>query len=142
MKTSEGKHSTNYFNAFIEVAEDCPVAQAEVPQSRGENKTVAQLQFERVVQHPYTYTSDEVIFGIFAERNDVSASEFETEKEKFFSKGQACLRSSPLGKRYGWGFHFDEEGRVAAYPRESKEYESFTKDPKLQHTKAMRSRRG
>ncbi len=25
-------------------------------------------------------------------------------------KGQACLRSSALAKRYGWGFHFDEQG--------------------------------
>lgn len=29
------------------------------------------------------------------------------------SKGQPCLRSSDLGKRYGWGVHSDGKGRVA-----------------------------
>ena len=32
--------STNYYDAFIEVAEDCPVEAAEVPAQRGEGKSV------------------------------------------------------------------------------------------------------
>lgn len=136
-----GKHSTNYYNAFIEVAEDCPALQGEIPQAKGDKKTVALMQFEKIAKHPYVYTSDDLLFGIFAERGELGEAELEAEREKFFSKGQACLRSSPLGKRYGWGIHFNAEGKVAIYPRESGEYIRFRDDPALEHTRAMRSKR-
>jgi hypothetical protein len=32
------QHTTNYTNTFIEVAEDCPAAMAEVPKSKGSVK--------------------------------------------------------------------------------------------------------
>ena len=32
---------------------------------------------------------------------------------EFFSRGQACLRSSPLVKTLGWALHQDAVGRVA-----------------------------
>ena len=38
-------HTTHYVNTFIEVAEDCPVLQAEIPPSRGGAPTVAGHQF-------------------------------------------------------------------------------------------------
>lgn len=132
-------HTTNYFNTFIEIAEDCPTSAAEVPPQKGEAKSVANLQFELIEQHPYQYTSDEVIFGIHALRNGLANNE--AEKAAFFSKGQACLRASPLAKRYAWGIHHDAEGRVAIYPAESEEYQRLATDPNLKHTKAMRSKR-
>lgn len=56
-------------------------------------------------------------------------------------EGQPCLRSSPLAKRYGWGFHYDAEGRVALVPVGSPEYEAFVTDDSLTVVKAMRSKR-
>lgn len=132
--------STNYHNTFIEVAEDCPVLEAEVPKEKGGKKTVPLLQFEMIAHNPYKYTSDEVLFSIFALRNAVS-SEDDTERKRFFSKGQACFRASPLGKRYGWGFHFDENAKMALYAMESEEYREFKNDKTLEHTSAMRSKR-
>ncbi|MBT1696972.1 hypothetical protein KK083_08815 [Fulvivirgaceae bacterium PWU4] len=135
-------HTTNYFNAFIEVAEDCPVKAAEIPPQK-EEKTVAALQFELVVDNPYKFTSDDLIFRVHATRNKINGkAALDAEREKFFSKGQACLRSSPLTKRYGWGVHSDEKGRVAIYPMESAEYKKLSKDKSLAHFKAMRSKRG
>jgi len=135
----EGNHTTNYTDTFIAVADDCPVKAAEVPPVKNDKKTVASMQFERIMHHPYTYTSDDVIFGQFAEKNGLSGTK--AERDDFFSKGQPCLRASPLGKRYGWGVHADAEGKVALYPVESEEYKKLEKDPKLTHTKAMRSKR-
>lgn len=132
-------HTTNYFNTFIGVAEDCPVSKAEIPPQKGENKTVATMQFEMIAHNPYRYTSDEVIFHIHATRNNLQKNDLE--KESFFSKGQACLRSSPLPKRYGWGIHSDAQGKVAMYPMESEEYRKLTADKSLKITKAMRSKR-
>ena len=135
-------HTTNYTNTFIEIAEDCPVTLAEIPPLKGENKTIARLQFEMIYENPYTYTSDEVIFHCFAVKNDVSKSEMEDAKFGFFSKGQACMRASALTKRYGFGVHFNGEGKMAIYPVESVEYQQFTAYISLKHLKAMRSKRG
>jgi hypothetical protein len=132
-------HTTNYYNTFIEIAEDCPLSQAEVPPQKGEDKSVANLQFDMIMENPYTFTSDEVIFGIYALRNGLSNNA--EEKATFFSKGQACLRASPLGKRYAWGIHHNAEGKVALYPAESDEYQAFAGDNTLKHVKAMRSKR-
>lgn len=134
-------HTTNYHNAFIEVAEDCPISAAEVPPQKGMEKTIANIHFEMILENPYKYTSDEVIFGVFAQKNNIPVSELAVAWEKFFSKGQPCLRSSPLTKRYGWGVHSNAEGKVAIFPMESEEYRQFLKDNSLDHVKAMRSKR-
>jgi len=133
-------HTTNFYNTFIEVAEDCPVFESEIPRLKVENKSVALLQFEMISQNPYRFTSDEVLFSIYALRNNLSPSE--NEREKYFSKGQACMRASPLTKRYGWGIHFDENGKMALYNLDSPEYQKLKLDPVLHHTKAMRNKKG
>ena len=101
--------TTNYKNTFIEIAEDCPVTVAEVPPHNADAKTVARLQYEMIADNPYRYTSDEVLFSVYAKRKEIPKTHFEEERMKFFSKGQACFRSSPLAKRYGWGIHNDEQ---------------------------------
>jgi hypothetical protein len=135
-------HTTNYYNTFIAVADDCPASAAEVPPLKVESKTVANLQFEMLRDHPYKYTSDDVLFNIYAVRNGVDKRDLTEEREKFFSKGQPCLRSSPLTKRYGWGVHSNEEGKVAIYAVDSAEYKKFAKDKDMKTVKAMRSKRG
>lgn len=132
--------TTNYYNTFIEVADDCPVKTAEVPPVRGE-KTIANIEFELLVDNPYEFTSDDVLFHVHAAKRQLRTQEFEVEREQFFSKGQACFRSSPLTKRYGWGAHFDADGRMAIYAVESDEYQQFAKDRSLQQVKAMRSKK-
>lgn len=135
-------HTTNYINTFIEVAEDCPVKAAEIPPKKGDSHTAATLQFEMIIHHPYQYTSDDVLFYVYAQKQGITGlTALKTEREKFLSKGQPCLRASALTKRYGWGVHSNEKGQVALYPMESKEYKTFSKDKSLEHCKAMRSKR-
>lgn len=134
------KYTTNYTNTFIEVAEDCPVSQAETP-SEKKMKTLAQLQYEQVIKNPYQYTSDDIVFECHAIKNDIPENEKQQARIKFFSKGQPCLRASPLAKRYGFGFHHNEEGKVAAVPVESKEYQKFLDDNSIKKVKAMRSKK-
>ena len=133
--------STNYYDTFIEVAEDCPVSIAEVPPIKGKSKSVALLQYEMIAQNPYTYTQDDILFEVFAQRKEIAAKDKVKERELFFSKGQACLRASSLGKRYGWGVHSNAEGKVAIYAMESKEYSDFVDEPEVKVLKAMRSKR-
>lgn len=132
-------HTTDYRSTFIEVAEDCPTDHAQEP-PEGDKPTIAALHYRLITEKPYGRTSDDVIFATHALRQDIDPDD-EAAREAFFAKGQPCLRSSPLGKRYGWGIDHDAEGRVALVACESEEYAVRAADPALAHTKAMRSRR-
>ena len=134
-------HTTNYFDTFIEVSEDTKAMSGTIPPSKGDKKTIAQMQYELIANHPYKYTSDDVLFRVFAERNDVPQSEFKEARDEFFSKGQACLRASPLTKTFGFGVHSDGDGRVAIYGMETPEYGKFVANENLKKVKAMRSAR-
>lgn len=133
-------HTTNYENALIQIADDCPVDISEVPPVKGK-RTAANIQFDLISKHPYKYTSDDVLFQVYAEKNDLTEKEYEAARKKFFSKGQVCLRCSPLTKRYGWGVHSNKDGKVALIGCESTEYKKLSKDKSLTTVKAMRSSR-
>lgn len=134
------QYTTNYMNTFIEVAEDCPISRAQTPPEKKE-KTIASLQYEKIIKNPYQYSSDDIIFECYVIKNNISENEKQEEREKFFSKGQACLRSSPLAKRYGFGIHHNKDEKVALFPIESKEYQDLLNDASVTKTKAMRSKR-
>ncbi len=133
-------HTTNYFNTFIAVAEDCSVPVAEVPGAK-ENPTVAELQYKLLNEGPYELTSDDVLFKVHAQRQGIPKSEWKEAREVYFSKGQACMRASPLTKRYGFGVHSDDKGRIALVPLGTKAYTELSKDPDLKQVRAMRSKR-
>lgn len=138
MKT-EKIHTTNYYNTFIEVAEDTKVSCGTKPPFKTEKKTIAEMQYELLVNNPYKFTSDDIFFQVFAERNDLTKAEYEKARQKFFSKGQPCFRSSPLTKKYGFGVHADKDGKVAIYGMETDEYKKFLNDPTIKKVKAMRT---
>ncbi|WP_343558910.1 DUF6157 family protein [Sphingobacterium sp.] len=133
-------HTTNLFDTFIEVAEDTKASHGTQPPAK-EKKTVAEMQYEMISKNPYKYTSDDVLFQVFAERNDLTKAEYKVAREQFFSKGQACFRASPLTKTYGFGIHNDHEGKIALYGMETDEYQKFLADPKIKKVKAMKSSR-
>ncbi|SIM64250.1 DUF6157 family protein [Micromonospora cremea] len=114
-------HSTNYVDTFIQVAEDSTASSAAAPPARA-TPGIAELTFRMIFEAPYRYTSDEVVFTVWAERRGIPEAERAAAREEFFAKGQPCLRASDLGKRYGWGVHADSAGRVALVPLGSTEY--------------------
>ncbi|MEQ9220186.1 MAG: DUF6157 family protein [Cyclobacteriaceae bacterium] len=46
-----------------------------------------------------------------------------------------------MTKRYGWGVHSNEEGKIAIYGSETESYQKFIVDASLSKVKAMRSSR-
>lgn len=133
--------TTNSSSTFIQIADDCPVDEAEVPPESAKGPTIASLQHALISQHPYEYTSDDVLFETYAARNAVPDEDREAARAAFFAKDQACLRASPLGKRWGWGIHSDEQSRVALIPLGTDEYEEKAGDESLTQLTAMRSKR-
>lgn len=79
-------HTTNYENTFIEVAEDCPTTIGEAPPTKGDNKSVANLQFERLQGQPYRHNSDDVLFSVFAARKELPDNAGDEQRATFFSK--------------------------------------------------------
>jgi hypothetical protein len=131
-------HSTNYFDTFIEVAEDTKADSGTKPPTK-DKKTVAEMQYELIANNPYQYTSDDIFFQVFADRNDLVQDEYEQAREAFFSKGQPCFRASPLTKTYGFGIHSNSEGKIALFGAETNEYQQFVANPKIKKVKAMKS---
>jgi len=125
------QYTTNYLDTFIEVAEDCSVTHAEEPPLK-EPKTSARIEYEMLINSPYQYTSDDVLYESNGSRKGIG-------REDFFSKGQPCFRASALTKRYGWGVHSNGDGKIAIYTMESDDYKRLSADENTKHLKAMRS---
>lgn len=134
-------HTTNYNNTLIEIAEDSPVSASVIPVVKNDKKTIAIYQYNKLTKHPLKYTSDELLFEIFAERNDISPSELADEKQNYFSKGQACLRTSPLAKKNGFGIFHNEDSKIKLIPAESEQYQQLLKDDSVKKVKAMKSKK-
>lgn len=130
---------TNYYNSFITVATDCPVAAGDAPEKPD---TIAGVTYRLLSEKPYAMTSDELLFEIHARRAELADDAArEAARPAFCAKSHACLRASPLAKRHGFGFHHDAEGRVAIYPLDSAEYQRLVSDPALKIVPAMRNKR-
>jgi Family of unknown function (DUF6157) len=51
------------------------------------------------------------------------------------------MRSSALPKRYGWGVHSNEAGKLALVAVEDVKYKKLASDKTTRHLKAMRSKK-
>jgi hypothetical protein len=122
------RDGVGYQDTLIAVAEDCPVGQAVVPPARAGRPTVARLQYDLLAGGPYTYTQEDILFESWYRREEelsAGPAELAALRAEFFAQPRACLRGSPLPKRYGWGLHFDGDGRVALYAVESAAYQRY-----------------
>jgi hypothetical protein len=131
----------NYYDTLIEVAEDCPASEGQVPRARGGRKTKAVVEYQLLVEHPYSYTEEDIAFEVYAILHHIPKASWPKEREKFLSKGHPHLRVSALAKRYGWGIHNNAEGKIALVAVESRDYERLVKDPRTTKVKAFRSTR-
>lgn len=136
----------HYHQTLIAVADDCPVGAAVVPESRGGRRTVAVLQYEMLAGRPYRLTQEDVLFLSWLRRHPEAEGLDEDGvaalRDSFFARSQACLRASPLPKRYGFGLLFDGGGRIALCPMESEEYRRIVEGGEgYRVLKAMRTSR-
>lgn len=87
-----------YRNTFIQVSEDCPTPVATEPPPSG----LAGLEFGLLANTPYRYTQDELQFATHLAHKHIPEDEVEAARSEYFRKPHACLRASPLAKRWGW----------------------------------------
>lgn len=132
-----------YVSTFITVAEDCRATAAEPPPVRAA-PTVATAQYALLSAQPGRWTEEDVLLASHPQvrgRTDVQDEELERLRREYFAVPRACLRASPLPKTYGWGLHYDGEGRITLHAVESPDYARLTADPSLTQLRAMRSSR-
>lgn len=136
----------SYTNTFIQVADDCPVSQSEIPVTRGDRPPQHVIQYELLTQAPYRYNHEELVFEVYVRHKGISPKEVAARRpalwDALFQKGHPCMRASALTKRYGWGAHYNERGKIAIYPMESEEYRQFAQAPEgTKVLKAMRNKK-
>lgn len=132
-------HTTHYTDTMILPAPDTKAVAATAPPSG--KGSVAELQYERLSGEDYTWTSDDLIFDVHCQRKGIAEADRTAEREQFFSKGQPCLRTSPLAKTYGWALHFDSDGRIALLPMDSQRVSELVADAAVTVKAAMKSSR-
>lgn len=138
----EKSYTTDCYDTFILVAGDTKVSCGTKPPSRANKPSIAELQYNLLMDKPYSYTSDDVLFLVHAQRNDLTKQEYPSARTDFFSKPKACLRASPLTKTYGFGIHANRDGKLAICGMETQQYEKFVRDTKIHKVAAMRNRKG
>lgn len=132
-------HTTDYTDTLILPAPDTKAVAAVVPPAG--KGSIAELQYDRLSDEDYTWTSDDLIFDVHCQRKGIAAADRAAERERFFAKGQPCLRTSPLTKTYGWALHFDSNGRIALLPMGSDRVAELEADPAVTVKAAMKSSR-
>jgi hypothetical protein len=133
-----------YANTFIAVAEDCRATTGEVPSERAGGPTVAAIQYAMLAGAPRRWTQEDVQFASSPDvrgRDDLSDEDLERLRREYFTQPRACLRAFPLPKAFGWGLHYDAEGRITLHAVDSDEYAQLRSDPALTQLRAMRSSR-
>jgi len=136
----EGKF-LSYKNTLITISEDSKVTSAKVPVAKNDKPTIASIEYDLIKSSPYIYTQDDIQFKTYLNKNQIEEVNVDELREQFFSKPKACFRASPLVKNYGWGIHYDDEGKVAIYDVESETYQQLFEQDEIMKVKGMRSKR-
>jgi hypothetical protein len=135
-------------DTFVLVSPDCPVSSAVVPVARGANSPVHVVHYELLAGRPYELTLEDLIFETFVRREGIPKGEAEAQaaeiRAALFRKPHACMRASALPKKYGWGVHYDGEGRLALHAMQSEAYRRFAagRVGGVKIVAALRSKRG
>jgi len=142
---TERKAPINPVNQFIEIAPDCALKAAVVPKCNRKKQTIAAIEHELLSSKPYGHTLEQLKFAVHARHKRIPAAELKARRRQlwddFFAKPYACMRASPLTRQYGWGAHYDQNGKIAIYAVESKEYRRFVNDKNVKKYFAMRGKR-
>ncbi|MDQ0882141.1 DUF6157 family protein [Peribacillus sp. V2I11] len=131
----------SYKNTLITISEDSRVTSARVPVIKNEKPTIAYIEHDLINNDPYKFTQDDVQFKTYLIKNQIEEENADELREQFFSKPKACFRASPLVKNYGWGIHYNNQGKIAIYDVKSDMYNQLLNQVDITKLKGMRSKR-
>lgn len=117
-------------DTFVQVSQDCPVTESVVPTSKKNAKPpIHMIQFELLSASPYRYTMEDLIYEVHIRHKEIPAEQVEQHGDRIraelFQKSHPCMRASMLPKKFGWGVHYDSEGKLALYGMETEQYRKY-----------------
>lgn len=119
----------SYVDTFITVSPDCPVTGAVIPSDKKDGKSKPGIEYELLSENPYAYTAEDLIYEVHLRHKGISENEWSSRgtqiRDELFQKPHPCMRASMLPKKYGWGVHYNSEGKIAIYGVDSAEYRKF-----------------
>ena len=127
-----------YTNAFITLAPDCPIAVGQVPR---QPMSIAGLEYALLLAQPYPFSPPDLTLEVQRLHKQVRDDDLPSFRAWLHAKPQPCMRLSMLPKRWGWGIHFDELGRMAIFGAETSDYRHFAMRSDLRVMSARPSRR-
>jgi hypothetical protein len=128
-------------NTFVRIAPDCPESTGIEPISRGGKKPLHLIQLELLRSAPHYFSHESLVVESELLRQPSTGESRDQILDRIRAKPLPCLRCSPLAKRYGWGFHFDADGKIAVHAAGSPSYEKLAADPRIDQVPAMRSKK-
>jgi hypothetical protein len=135
----------NPVDQFVLVAPDCPTEVAVAPVAKGERPSLAFLEYSLLTASPYTYSLEDLQFAVHLRHKAIPPDRLEADgaalREAFLARPRACLRACALTQRYGFGAHYDHNGKIALYPRESARYQELAEDAAIEKVHALRLRK-
>ncbi len=130
----------SYIQTFVIKSDDCPTDIGERPGEWKSPRTKAQIEYDLLLNAPYTLDHDALNYTVYATQCAEKGTVAEGRAE-YLSKGRPCMRASALVKRYVWGAHYDDQGRIAIYPADGADYARLAAAPDIKVLKGMRSSR-
>ncbi|MBT2667386.1 hypothetical protein J7J00_18065 [Bacillus sp. ISL-4] len=131
----------SYKNTLITISEDSKATSAKVPVIKNKKPTIAYIEHELINNNPYKFTQEDVQFKTYLIKNQIEEENAAELRERFFSKSKACFRASSLVKNYGWGIHYNNQGKIAIYDAKSEMYNQLLNQVDITKLKGMRSKR-
>ncbi|MED0967020.1 DUF6157 family protein [Bacillus paramycoides] len=131
----------SYKNTLITISEDSKATFAIVPVTRNGKPTIASIEYDLIKNNPYKFTQEDVQFKTYLIKNQIEEENTDELRKQFFSKSIACFRASPLVKNYGWGIHYNDQGKIAIYDVKSEIYNQLLNQDKITKLKGMRLKR-
>lgn len=118
------------YHTFVQVAQDCPVTVGVVPTAKKNAKpSIHMIQYELLSTSPYRYTLEDLIYEVHIRHKEFPVEQVEQNGDRIraelFQKSHPCMRASMLPKKFGWGIHYDSEGKLALYGMESEQYRDY-----------------
>jgi len=91
---------------------------------RAGGPTVANTQYAMLAAAPGRWTQEDVLLASSprVRGRDIDEAELSRLRQEYFNQPRACLRASPLPKTFGWGLHYDADGRITLHAVDSLEY--------------------
>jgi hypothetical protein len=121
----------HWTNMFVRVSDDCPAETGVIPPQKRAEKSAHLIQYELLSENPYCYTFEEQLFEVHIRHKallgTLSEVKLEEERAALLAKSHPCMRASMLPKKFGWGVHYNDEGKIALYGKETEKYQNLLK---------------